>query len=96
MSTTRGSIQSAHGIGRQVWVAAIVALLLATALTAAIWATTLDRGSIESAPPRAQQVDGAEVPHGGYRGPHGPHATPKQPRPHVHVPIHGPNQMPKR
>jgi len=96
MSTTRGSIEAAHRVGRQVWVAAIVTLLLVAALAVSIWAKTLDRGSVEFAPPLAQQVDGTEVPDGGYRGPHGPHATPKQQRPHVLVGPHGPNQIPKR
>jgi hypothetical protein len=95
MSTGRGIIQPAHPVRRQVWIAAIVALVLAAAVAIAISATRLDPGSIGFAPPQAQRIDATNGP-GEYLGPHGPHRTPKQmpARNHDFRP-HRPNRTPK-
>jgi hypothetical protein len=94
MSTRREVIQPPRPIGRQVWVAAIVALVLVAAV--AIRATRFDTGSIEFVPVQAQPIDATSVPVGGSGGPHGPNQTPKQvPTRDGDIRVHGPNHMPK-
>jgi hypothetical protein len=96
MSTGRGIIQPAHPVGRQVWITAIVALVLAAAVAIAISATRLDPGSIGLVPPQAQQIDATNGPGEGYHGPHGPNRTPKQmPTRNHDVRPHGLNRTPK-
>lgn len=96
MSMGRGIIRPARPARRQIWVAAVVALVFVASVTVAIRAARFDQRSIGKVPSLAQSIDARSVPDAGYRGPHGPHHTPKNVpmRSHASGP-HGPNRTPK-